>query len=107
VRKIAIVSLLLLSLASYASAACFMYLLDESVPPFSLGVAGSFTFSVCCGTPPYTFSIHSGHLPPGLTLSSSGVISGTPTTAGYWTVCIRLRDAAGCTYVQCFEITVE
>ena len=35
------------------------------------------------GTGPYTFSIASGSLPAGLTLNSaSGVLSGTPTTAG-------------------------
>ena len=35
------------------------------------------------GVPPYTFSIVSGSLPPGLTLNTStGAITGTPTTAG-------------------------
>src|SRR5208283_3064957 len=35
------------------------------------------------GAQPYTWSITAGSLPPGLTLApSTGVISGTPTTAG-------------------------
>ena len=34
------------------------------------------------GVPPYTWSVLSGSLPNGLALSSSGVITGTPTTPG-------------------------
>jgi uncharacterized protein (TIGR03437 family) len=34
------------------------------------------------GTPPYTWSLVTGSLPPGLSLSPSGVISGTPTGVG-------------------------
>jgi hypothetical protein len=34
-----------------------------------------------------------GDLPPGLTLSSNGRITGTPTTAGEWQATIRARDA--------------
>ena len=41
----------------------------------------SFTFTAT-GTSPMTWSLASGTLPTGLTLSPSGVLSGTPTTAG-------------------------
>jgi len=48
----------------------------------TVGTPYSSTLQVVNGTAPYTFSIVSGSLPPGLTLNSStGVISGTPTTA--------------------------
>ncbi|HEX7149900.1 MAG TPA: Ig domain-containing protein [Thermoanaerobaculia bacterium] len=104
-KKIVLVTLLLLSVASSALALCDLW--DEFVPPFTAGVPGSFTFSPCCGTAPYTFSLHSGSLPAGLSLTSSGTISGTPTTAGYTTACIRMRDANGCTFVRCFEIYVD
>jgi len=46
------------------------------------GVAGqpySATVVASGGKKPYTFSLQSGQLPFGLTMSSSGVISGTPT----------------------------
>jgi hypothetical protein len=36
--------------------------------------------SVANGNPPYIYSIQSGTLPPGLTINSVGVVSGTPTT---------------------------
>lgn len=38
-------------------------------------------FTAIGGTGPYSYSF-TGTLPPGLTLSSSGILSGTPTTAG-------------------------
>lgn len=47
------------------------------------------------GTGPYTFSIV-GSLPDGLTLSSSGVLSGTPKADGTFPVTIAVRDVTGC-----------
>jgi hypothetical protein len=46
-----------------------------------VGTAYSATLSATGGTSPYVWSIASGSLPAGLALSSSGTISGTPTTA--------------------------
>ena len=46
------------------------------------------------GTPPYSWSISSGALPAGMSLSSSGVISGTPTTAGTYNFTVHVSDSA-------------
>lgn len=60
-----------------------------------VGVAYSATLSASGGTAPYTFSLTSNTtLPPGLTLSSAGVISGTPTTAGTYAVSVSAQDAS-------------
>jgi hypothetical protein len=56
---------------------------------------------------PYTFAVTSGSLPPGLTLSSSGTISGTPTATGTFTFTITATDAYGCTGSQSFTIAVR
>lgn len=49
----------------------------------SLGVAYAHTFICSGGIPPYTWSVTSGSLPPGLTLDpASGVVSGIPTSLG-------------------------
>jgi hypothetical protein len=46
------------------------------------------------GAQPYTWSISSGSLPPGLSLApSTGVISGTPTTAGTYNFAATVTDA--------------
>ena len=59
-----------------------------------LGVAYSTTFDVTGGTAPLTWSIAAGSLPPGLTLNTStGVLSGTPTSAGGYSFTVRVVDA--------------
>jgi len=50
-------------------------------PEAIVGGAYSFQFTADGGTAPYTWSVTAGTLPDGLTLSSSGLLSGTPTTA--------------------------
>ncbi|HJQ40969.1 MAG TPA: Ig domain-containing protein [Thermoanaerobaculia bacterium] len=105
-RKILAVSFALLLVAGIASAACLIDFLEESIPDATVGVPYSFQLHACCGTSPYTFSIYSGSLPPGLTLSSGGLISGTPTTATWTTVFIRLTDSASpnCSLVRAYTV---
>ena len=93
-RKILVVSLVLLSLAGTAAAACYLDILDEYIPPGTVSTAYSHQMSVYGGSGSYTWSIWSGSLPAGLSLSSSGLISGTPTAAGYTLVYIRVTDNA-------------
>ncbi|PYU67989.1 MAG: hypothetical protein DMG52_32705 [Acidobacteria bacterium] len=45
------------------------------------------------GTTPYTWSLLSGTLPSGLTLSTSGQISGTPTTVGASNFTVQVTDS--------------
>ena len=71
------------------------------------GVAYSFTMAATGGTGPYTWSILSGALPTGLTLSSAGVISGTSTAvSGPYNVTIKVTDSAGMTSSSSFVLTV-
>jgi hypothetical protein len=52
------------------------------LPSGAVGTAYSVQFAATGGTSPYTWSVASGStLPAGLTLSSSGLLSGTPTAA--------------------------
>lgn len=62
----------------------------------TVGVHYGQTFTGSGGLAPYTFSVTSGTLPAGLTLTAAGVISGTPTAAGTSTFTIRATDANGC-----------
>lgn len=56
---------------------------------------------------PFTFSVAlQSVLPPGLTLSAGGTISGTPTRKGRYTFTIKAVDADGMAGVRQFRITV-
>ncbi len=46
------------------------------------------------GTPPYTWSVSAGALPPGLSLSAAGLISGAPTVTGSYTFTAQVTDGA-------------
>lgn len=98
-----------LAIALFISTAAFgaCEFLTESLPTFFVGVPVNFQISACCGTAPYTFTITSGSLPAGLSMSASGLITGTPTTTGYGTVFIKLTDANGCHVTQAFATSVE
>lgn len=72
-----------------------------------IGTAYSETITAQGGTSPYTFSVVSGSLPPGLGLATfTGVISGTPTTAGTYNFTIEVFDSVGFAGTQGFQIIV-
>jgi hypothetical protein len=56
------------------------------------GTGYSATLNASGGTPGYSWSISQGSLPDGLTLSSAGVISGTPTASGTSTFTVSVAD---------------
>jgi hypothetical protein len=64
-------------------------------------------FSGGAGT--HVFRLVAGHLPPGLTLSASGVISGRPTKAGTYHAGISLTDASRpvLSTMKVFAITIR
>jgi hypothetical protein len=45
------------------------------------------------GTPPYSFSVTSGAIPPGLALDSSLMLTGTPTQAGDFSFEVTATDS--------------
>jgi len=66
-----------------------------SLPAASVGVPYSATLGATGATPPYTWAVTSGSLPPGLSLdATTGVISGTPTTPGTYHFTVRATDSA-------------
>ncbi len=58
------------------------------------------------GDAPVTWSLVSGSLPPGLSLSSSGTISGGPTNEGSYGFTVRFVDANGFTCSKALSITI-
>ena len=65
-------------------------------------------FSATGGSPPYTWSLapNSAGLPPGLTLDSTGSLSGTPTEAGTFDFIIRMVDSGGITINKSYFIQI-
>ncbi len=62
----------------------------------TVGAAYQVTLQASGGQPPYRWSVVSGSLPAGLSLNpDTGVVGGTPTTAGTTTFTVQVADAAG------------
>ena len=81
---------------SGAAACPVITIAPPTAPNGTVGVAYTQTLTATGGTGPYTFSVISGALPAGLTLTAGGVLAGTPTTPGTSTFTIRATDGAGC-----------
>ena len=106
-KKALFVAILLIAAAPYVQSSCnTIDITDEFIPAMHLNVATSYQLTPWGGTAPYTFSINSGSLPPGVTMTSGGLISGTPTVAGEYLVCITVTDSVGCHVTKCFYVEV-
>src|SRR6266545_4029144 len=93
-RALLLVSLLALIVVPAAWAIRFT---DDSynMPTGTVGQSYSKQFDGAggCGPAlPYQYSLIGGKLPPGLSLSSSGLVSGTPTQAGSFSFWVDLSD---------------
>jgi autotransporter-associated beta strand protein len=77
-----------------------------SLPSGIVGASYAQTLAAVSGTGPYTWSIVGGSLPPGLVLSSSGVLTGTPTSAGASTFTAQVADAASGTATRAFTVNI-
>lgn len=69
------------------------------LPNAQAGVSYSASLSTLTGlsggVPPYTWALSSGSLPSGLTLSSSGVVAGVPSSSGSSTFGFMVTDSSG------------
>ncbi len=64
-----------------------------SLPTPVIGASYNQTLSTTGGTAPYVYSVPAGSLPAGMSLSSAGVLSGTPTASGPFTATITVQDS--------------
>lgn len=71
---------------------------------FGQAYNASFSQTGALGAPSY--AITSGALPGGLTLSSAGTISGTPTATGTFNFTVTVSDASGCSGSAPHAITI-
>jgi uncharacterized protein with beta-barrel porin domain len=77
-----------------------------ALPAGTAGVAYSQALSASGGVGPHGFSLVGGALPAGLSFSSAGVLSGTPTVAGDFSFTVRATDANGFTGDQAYTLSL-
>src|SRR5262249_33256233 len=81
------------------------------LPAGQVGMAYSQSLSVRVSTPLYTpptplFTVLSGALPPGLSLSVAGLLGGTPTSGGAFAFTVAAEDENGFTATQAYSLTI-
>ena len=79
----------------------------SSLPVGAIGAAYSSQLAALGGIPPYIWSLASGALPGGLSLSSSGLISGNPTASGTFNFTIKVTDTASQIATKALSITIN
>ena len=79
-----------------------------SLPNGAVGTSYSQSLQATGGTLPYSWSLVAGQgtLPPGLNLSTAGVISGTPNTEGTYNFTVKVTDSASGTAQKALSIVV-
>ena len=77
-----------------------------SLAPGKPGEAYAAQLVATGGTGAYTWSLTEGTLPAGLSLSSDGAISGSPTTVGSSTFTVQVTDQATATHSRVFSIVI-
>jgi serine protease len=77
-----------------------------SLPPGDVGEPYAAQLDATGGTGAYSWSVIDGALPDGLTLSSTGAISGVPTRVGSSTFTARVTDEAAATHSRTFTIVI-
>jgi hypothetical protein len=77
-----------------------------TLPGGSQGTAYSQQLSAVGGAAPYTFAVTTGTLPAGITLTTGGLLSGTPTVAGSFPITITATDANTCTGSKAYTLVI-
>ncbi|GAB3559783.1 putative Ig domain-containing protein [Spirosoma fluminis] len=79
---------------------------NPTITAATQGVAFNQSFTVVGGSSPYSFSVVGGSLPDGLSLATTGELSGTPTQAGSYSISVRATDANGCVGTAIYSLVV-
>jgi hypothetical protein len=85
------------------------YFTTSSPLPAAATNATSYTqqLATVLGTPPGTFTLAEGALPPGMTLSPAGTVTGASTVPGTFDFTVTARDAAGNATEQLYVLPVD
>ena len=78
--------------------------ITSNLPAATVGMSYSQNLTATGGSPPYSWTMFNNA--GGLTLSSSGTLSGTPTIAGTYYITVDATDTNSWTAVQSFYVTI-
>ncbi|MCY1000016.1 putative Ig domain-containing protein [Myxococcus sp. MISCRS1] len=79
---------------------------STALPDAYLGESYASPLVASGGTSPFVWSLASGELPSGLSLSNQGLVAGTPTAVGSFSATLQVEDSAGTRVSKQFELTV-
>jgi alpha-tubulin suppressor-like RCC1 family protein/subtilisin family serine protease len=83
-------------------------IVTTSLPSAAKGTAYSYNLAAANGLPPYVWSLSAGPLPSGLVLhADTGVIDGTPTSAGSYGFTVQASDSTGAASRKTFTLSVQ
>ena len=86
---------------------CNIVLAPTTLPPTFVNRVYTRTISASGGNGSYNFAVTAGSLPPGLTLSLGGILSGTTTGGGTFSFTVTATDNAGCTDSHVYTLVVR
>ena len=99
---------LLLDISSYFAPIAAVNVLTATLPDATVNQPYNVSLIADGGVSPYTWTLTSGSLPPGMNpLSSAGVISGTPTSTGHYSFTVKATDAQSNFATANLSITVN
>jgi len=77
-----------------------------SLPAGQQGTQYTQALAASGGAPPYTWFLLSGSLPPGISLTSSGTLAGTPTAVGTYNFTVQATDSASRFAIQALSLAI-
>ncbi len=78
-----------------------------SLPAATTGSPYHQVLAGVAGTAPYHFALAAGTLPPGITLSTAGVLDGSPTLNGNYAFTVAVTDTLDCAGSRAFTLAVN
>ncbi len=89
------------------NAAAALRAVTTTPSPATVGTAYSYRFTAEGGAPGYAVRVlNAAQLPPGLSLTGDGFLSGTPTVAGTYSFTIKIEDQAGASVAPIITMSV-
>lgn len=82
-------------------------IINTSIPAGDRLISYNQTLTAAGGTPSYTWTLTSGGLPDGLSLSSNGILSGIPTTIGLYNFTVTLKDYLNQSDTQNYSLIIK